>query len=139
MSKEQIIEKLNAALGWEFRAANLYAHYAAYVKGIHRLHLQTHFDAEATESHGHANIVRTAIVKLGGQAVTDRDQTEIVHTTDYKTMLQEALKTEKKAAEGYLEVLPLIENLGDDEMFDSIQQVYFDEARSVEELTQLIV
>ena len=87
MSDSKLIEKLNGGLGWELRAAALYAHYSAYVKGIHRLHLKPFFDEEATESHTHAEMVRAAIVKLGGTAVTDRDSTEIVHTTDYKTML----------------------------------------------------
>ena len=81
-------------------------------------------------------MVRTAIVKLGGTAVTDRDSTEIVHTTDYTVMLKEALKTEQKAAEGYEVVLALIKD--DEEMYDSIEQIYFQELRSVEEVTQLL-
>ena len=36
--REELIRRLNDALGWELRAQVLYAHYAAYVKGIHRLH-----------------------------------------------------------------------------------------------------
>ena len=136
MSNTDLIEKLNSGLGWELRAAALYAHYSAYVKGIHRLHLKPFFDEEASESHAHAEMVRSAIVKLGGVAVTDRDSTEIVHTTDYNVMLNEALKTEKKAAEGYEEVLSLIKD--DEEMHDSIEQIYFQELRSVEEVTQLL-
>ena len=136
MSRTDLIEKLNDGLSWELRAAALYSHYSAYVKGIHRLHLKPFFDEEATESHIHAEMVRSAIVKLGGTAVTDRDSTEIVHTTDYKKMLEESLKTEQKAAEGYKQVLALIKN--DEEMYDSIEQIYFQELRSVEEVTQLL-
>ena len=84
----------------------------------------------------HAEAVRLAIVKLGGVAVTNRDSTEIVHTTDYKIMLDESLKTEQKAAEGYEQVLSLIKD--DEEMYDSIEQIYFQELRSVEEVTQLL-
>ena len=51
-------------------------------------------------------------------------------------MLEEALKTEKKAAEGYEGVLSLIKD--DEEMYDSIEQIYFQELRSVEEVTQLL-
>ena len=68
----ELVERLNAALGWELRALAMYGHYAAYVKGIHRLHLKPFFEAEATESVGHANGVRNEIVKLGGIARTDR-------------------------------------------------------------------
>ena len=94
------------------------------------------FDEEASESTTHANTVRSAIVKLGGVAITVRDSTEIVHTTDYKVMLKEALKTETKAAELYEKVLELIKD--DEEMYDSIEQIYFQELRSVEEVTQLL-
>ena len=132
---EKIISKLNGCLGWELRAATMYSHYAAYVKGIHRLQLKTHFEAEATESHGHADIVRVAIVKLDGEAVTERDSTKIVHTTDYEIMLKEAMKTEQHAAESYQEVLNMIKD--DDEMYDALEQIFFDEARSVEELKRL--
>ena len=81
---EELVERLNAALGWELRAMTMYAHYAAYVKGIYRLHLKPYFEGEATESLGHATVVRDQIVKLGGTARTDRDDTKIVHTTDYR-------------------------------------------------------
>ena len=69
-------------------------------------------------------------------AVTERDSTKIVHTTDYKVMLKEALRTEQKAAAVYEEVLSLIKD--DEEMYDSIEQIYFQELRSVEEVTQLM-
>ena len=51
-------------------------------------------------------------------------------------MLEESLKTEQKAAEGYEQVLALIKD--DEEMYDSIEQIYFQELRSVEEVTQLL-
>ena len=89
MSTSVLIEKLNQALGWELRAINMYAHYAAYIRGIHRLQLEPHFSAEANESMVHSNIVRSAIVKLGGVAVTERNQTSIRHTTSYLEMLAE--------------------------------------------------
>jgi len=136
MSNSELIEKLNGGLAWELRAAALYSHYSAYIRGINRLHLKPFFDEEANESHTHADAVRSAIVKLGGAAVTNRDSTEIVHTTDYKVMLAESLKTEQKAAEGYEVVLSLIKD--DEEMYDSIEQIYFQELRSVEEVTQLL-
>ena len=134
-SSSQLIRKLNGALGWELRAMALYAHYAAYVKGIHRLHLKPYFEAEAAESMTHSTTVRAAIVKLGGIARTERDATEIVHTTDYRVMLDEALKTEVHAAKSYATIL----EMGglDSEIFDAIQQIYFAEERAVEELHQL--
>lgn len=135
-NREKLIEMLNGALGWEMRASTMYGHYAAYVKGIYRLHLKPYFEGEATESVTHANTVRGAIVKLGGVARTDRDQTEIVHTTDFRVMLDEAMKTETRAATTYREILRM-KGL-DAEMYDSIEQIAFAEERSVEELNQLL-
>jgi len=135
-SREDLIRQLNDALGWEIRAQIQYAHYAAYVRGIYRLHLKPFFEGEATESVGHATTVRDHIAQLGGVARTDRDSTDIVHTTDYKVMLQEALKTETQAAKTYRGIL----ELGgiDAELHDAIEQISFQEERSVEELKQLM-
>jgi bacterioferritin (cytochrome b1) len=133
---QALSEQLNKALALEMRAEVMYAHYAAYVKGIYRLHLKPYFEGEATESFNHANTVRNAINQLGGVAVTDRNPTPIVHTTDYKVMLQEVLKTEETAAETYKGIL---DNTADNqELYDLIEQIYFAEVRSTEELNQLI-
>jgi len=131
-----LIDRLNDALGWEIRAQLMYAHYAAYVKGIYRLHLKPYFEGETTESVGHATVVRDQITKLGGVARTNRDETEILHTTDYRVMLTEAMKTESHAAESYKKFLELPGI--DSELSDAIEQIYFQEERSVEELKQLM-
>ena len=133
---EEMTRRLNAALAWEMRAETLYGHYAAYVRGIHRLHLKPYFEGEAAESVVHGNTVREQIVKLGGVATTDRDPAEIVHTTDYKVMLREAFETEQQAAKGYKEFLDLPGI--DSELYDAIEQIYFQEERSIEELSQLL-
>ena len=132
----ELIEHLNRALGLEMRAAVLYAHYATYVKGIHRLHLQPYFEGESAESVTHASTVRNAINQLGGIAVTDRDPTPIVHTTDYEVMLREVLRTEETAARTYQSMLERLTE--HEELYDSIEQIYFAEVRSMEELNQLI-
>jgi len=88
------------------------------------------------ESVVHGNTVREQIVKLGGVATTDRDPAEIVHTTDYKVMLREAFETEQQAANGYKEFLDLPGI--DSELHDAIEQIYFQEERSIEELSQLL-
>ena len=135
-ASEPIIAKLNQALALEMRAEVMYAHYAAYVKGIHRLHLKPYFEGEATESFTHAGAVRNAINRLGGEAVTERDHTPIRHTTNYEVMLQEVLATERLAAETYHDLLEVVTH--DEELFDLLEQIYFAEVRSIEELTQLI-
>ena len=136
--KQKIIDKLNEALGYELRAINLYAHYAANVKGIHRIHLSQLFNAEITESLEHSNIVRAAIVKLGGICVTERNPEQILHTDKYTTMIEQALKTEMNAGAIYSELLEMVEELDDRELYDSLESIYFTELRSVEEMRMLL-
>lgn len=133
---QELIERLNNALAWELRAQAMYAHYATYVRGIHRLHLKPYFEAEANESVMHATTVRDAIARLGGVAVTERAAEPIQHTTDYQLMLEEALNTERRSVAAYQGILPLLRE-HEEELYDAIEQILFAEERSREELTQL--
>lgn len=133
---QELINLLNDALAREMRAQAMYAHYAAYVKGIHRLHLKPYFENEAAESVVHAQIVRNALVRLGGVAVTERHDQAINHSTEYSVMLDESLKTERGAKAAYQGILPLLKD--DEELYDAIEQICFAEERSVEELLQLM-
>lgn len=138
MDSKQLINRLNDALGWELRAVNMYAHYSANIRGIHRLQLSPMFTTESTESLTHADIVRRAIVKLGGIPVTERNPHEITHSEKYNEMLQYSLETETKAAEVYGEIMKLIGDSGDQEMYDAIEQIYLAELRSLESLRLLM-
>ena len=137
MTEHNLIKTLNEALGWELRAANMYAHYAANIRGIHRLQLSPMFTTEANESTMHADIVRKAIVKLGGIPVTERNTHPIIHTTQYDEMLVHSLDTETRAASVYAAIMLEIDSVGDQEMYDAIEQIYLAEIRSVEELRRL--
>lgn len=109
-NRGKLITALNRALAWELRAQALYAHYAAYLRGIESLTLAGHFEGEVTESIGHAKQVRDIIATLEGEAVTTRDAAPIVHTTDTRVMLAAALETEAKAAEGYRRIAPMVKD-----------------------------
>ena len=138
MGNEKLVTKLNEALGWELRAVNMYAHYAANIRGIHRIQLTPLFKSEVDESMIHAETVRNAIVKNDGIAVTERNPETILHTTDYTVMIHESLKTEMKAAEVYGELMQMLEDMGDGEIYDAIEQIYLSEVRSVEEMRLLM-
>ena len=73
---------------------------------------------------------------MGGIPVTERDPHPITHTTDYIEMLHYSLETEIKASEVYSELLPLIEQT--DDLYDSIEQIYLSELKSVEEMRLLV-
>lgn len=137
MPHDALINQLNEALAWELRAMNMYAHYAANVRGIHRLQLSPMFSTEATESMEHGDVVRRAIVKLGGVPVTDRHPEAIVHTTAFDEMLKHALATEQQAARVYQDVLAMVEAIEDQDLYDAIEQIFLAELRSVDGLLML--
>jgi bacterioferritin len=132
----KLVALLNQALGWELRAQAMYAHYAAYVKGLESLTLAGHFEAEAAESVGHAKKVRDVIAMLGGEAVTVRDKAPIVHTESTRVMLQEALKTESAAADVYRKIVPLVKD--NSIFFHSLSHVMMDEMKAVVEVENLL-
>ena len=132
----RLIALLNQALGWELRAQAMYAHYAAYVKGLESLTLAGHFEAESAESVGHAKQVRDVIAMLGGQAVTVRDKAPIVHTENTRVMLQEALKTEQTAASVYRQIVPLVKD--NSIFFHSLSHIMMDELKAVVEMENLL-
>lgn len=134
--QEKAIAALNQALAWELRASAMYAHYAAYVSGLQSLTLEDLFKEEAEESFGHAEKVRNIIADLGGEAVTQRDATPIVHTESVKTMLEEALKTEQKAAAQYGEIVPLVKSYYPH--FHTIVHIQKDEMEAVIEFEKLL-
>ena len=132
----KLVALLNRALGWELRAQALYAHYAAYVKGLESLALAGRFEAETAESVAHAKQVRDAIAMLGGVAVTVRDPAPIVHTDDTRAMLREALKTEAAAAAVYRRIVPLVKD--NSIIFHSLSHVMMDEMKAVVGLESLL-
>ena len=132
----KLIAMLNKALGWELRAHAMYAHYAAYVKGLESIPLGEHFEEESVESVGHARKVRDIIATLGGVAITERDPAPIVHTEDTMVMLEEALKTESAAAAAYARMLPLVK--GHPVHNHTIVHIMMDELKAVTEVETLL-
>ena len=135
-NRAKLVTALNRSLGWELRAQAMYAHYAAYVKGLESLTLAEHFEAEVTESLGHAKKVREIIATLDGEAVTTRDPAPIVHTEEVKVMLEEALKTESRAAEAYQKIMPLVR--GHAVFYHTIYHILKDEMSAVIEVENLL-
>ena len=89
-----------------------------------------------TESTEHAKKVRDIIATLGGEAVTTRDPAPIVHTEDVKTMLEEALKTESRAADAYQKIIPLVRNHA--VFYHSVFHILKDEMSAVIEMEALL-
>ena len=132
----KLVTLLNQALGWELRAQVMYAHYAAYVKGLESIALAGHFAEASAESVGPAAKVREVIAMLGGEAVTVRDKTPIVHTENTRVMLMESLKTEQAAAATYQRIVPLVKD--NPVFYHALSHVWMDEVKAVVEVENLL-
>jgi hypothetical protein len=53
-------------------------------------------------------------------------------------MLKQAYETEVMAGKVYGEILEVLKSHNDDELYDSIESIYFAELRSVEEVRMLL-
>ena len=53
-------------------------------------------------------------------------------------MLEQALETEMMASKVYSELLEMVEKLDDRELYDSLENIYFSELRSVEGMRMLL-
>ena len=106
------------------------------MRGLESLTLAGHFEAEATESFGHAKQVRDLIATLDGEAITTRDPAAIVHTEDTMVMLEEALKTESKAADAYRKILPMVKEHA--VFYHAIYHILKDEMNAIIEVENLL-
>ena len=70
--------------------------------------------------------------------MTERNTHPIIHTTLFDEMLVHSLETETKAAAVYAAIMVEIDSIGDQEMYDAIEQIYLAELRSLEELRLLM-
>ena len=77
---------------------------------------------------GHGGSGKSTFAKL----LSEKLGAEIIHTDDYQVMLNEAMKTEAFAAKCYRDILDCGEL--DSELYDQIEQIFFAESRSVEEI-----
>ncbi|MBI4455315.1 MAG: hypothetical protein HY644_05380 [Acidobacteria bacterium] len=134
--EKQAIKSLNEALAWEIRAALMYAHYAAYLKGRDRLDFEEHFSKEGEEGMHHAKIVRQIIADLGGKATTTPDPTPIPDVREADKMLAEALKTEEQAEKVYRELLPLFDH--PTSWHHDLRHIMMDEEKAQIELKRLM-
>ena len=70
MSKQQLVDALNADLAGEYQAIIMYVTYAASVTGPHRPTLKEFFANEIPEELTHAQFLAEKIASLGGTPTT---------------------------------------------------------------------
>src|SRR5919106_2898739 len=136
MSKQQLIEALNADLAGEYQAIIMYVTYAASVTGPHRPMLKQFFGAEIPEELTHAQFLAEKIASLGGTPTTA--PRTVPATGDPRQMLQNVLEAEHQAIADYKQRAEQAAALGDKGLATHLETIVEDETSHFEETEKIL-
>lgn len=136
MESSQLIEALNRDLANEYQAIVMYLTYAANVTGPHRLVLRQFFQSEIPDETGHAQFLADKIASLGGQPTTT--PSAVPPASDPKAMLENIVKAEKEAMQGYKERSEQAKEFGDIALSTHLETMIEDETGHFEETMKIL-
>ena len=134
MDKAKVIDKLNDILKWEWTGVAQYAQASFLVKGIWREVYSDLFSDSAKESFGHAKIIGSKIVAMGGVPTVERNP--VKQSDDLKELLKIGLEFERTAVKLYLEALALAEE--DRPLVVLLENILLEEQEGAEHLEKLL-
>ena len=111
MTKEEMIDLLNADLTKEYAAAIQYINHAALVTGAQYQAMQKELVVHANEEIGHAIVLAEQIAALGGNPTVDVDKRYTDSNTE--TMLKQDLEGELDAVKRYKARIKQAEEIGE--------------------------
>ncbi len=100
MGREELVENLNKALGWELAGVIQYSQHSYLVTGTDREVFRDWFRDQAEEAQKHAELLGDKIVALGG--VPSVEPAMIRQSVDLKEMLRQDLELEREAMTAYM-------------------------------------
>ena len=136
MSKQQLIDALNADLAGEYQAIIMYVTYAANVTGPHRPVLKQFFGAEIPEELTHAQFLAEKIASLGGSPTTV--PRPVPSTADARQMLENVLAAERQAIADYKERAEQAAAAGDKGLATHLETIVEDETAHFEETEKIL-
>jgi len=136
MTREQMVEALNADLAGEYQAVLMYITYAATVTGPHRPMLRQFFGAEVPEELAHAQFLADKIASLGGAPTTE--PRAVPATLDAKRMLENVLAAERQAIADYKTRAEQAAAFGDKGLVTHLETIVEDETSHFEETEKIL-
>ena len=136
MTREQMVEALNADLAGEYQAVLMYTTYAATVTGPHRPMLRQFFGAEVPEELAHAQFLADKIASLGGAPTTE--PRAVPATLDAKRMLENVLAAERQAIADYKTRAEQAAAFGDKGLVTHLETIVEDETSHFEETEKIL-
>ena len=136
MTKAELIARLNDDLAGELGAIIQYITYAACATGPYRPQLSQFFLAEVADEQLHAQYLANKIVALGGDPTTQAR--DVVLPPTNRGMLEEVLRTEQEAMEGYVRRAKEADAFGDKGLVVQLEDFVRDESGHVDETARIL-
>ncbi|MFZ3128130.1 MAG: ferritin-like domain-containing protein [Rhodoferax sp.] len=141
--RKAVIEQLNQALATELVCVLRYRRHHFMARGIHARSVATEFLAHSNEELGHADLLATRIVQLGGEPdfapanLAGRSHAEYVAGTSLRDMIREDLVAERVAITSYRD---MVRYLGADDptTSDLLKAILAVEEQHADELADLL-
>ena len=131
-----MIARLNEDLASELGAIIQYLTYSARATGPYRPQLSQFFLAEVADEQVHAQYLANKIVSLGGEPTTVPRSIPLPQGN--RGMLEEVLKSEQQATEGYTQRAKEAEAFGDKGLVVQLEDFIRDESNHVEETQRIL-
>jgi bacterioferritin len=105
MDTQAVIDQFNVCLKAEYAAVVQYHQHSFLLRGLDRVQYLEFFEEAGQEALGHARLLGSKIVSLGGVPTVERG--EVRQSTDLIEMLQQDLELEQGALDAYHVALEL--------------------------------
>ena len=105
MDTQAVIDQFNVCLKAEYAAVVQYHQHSFLLRGLDRVQYLEFFEEAGQEALGHAKLLGSKIVSLGGVPTVERG--EVRQSTDLIEMLQQDLELERAALDAYHVALEL--------------------------------
>ncbi len=108
MDTQAVIDQFNVCLKMEYAAVVQYHQHSYLLRGLDRVQYLEFFEEAGQEALGHAKLLGSKIVSLGGVPTVEPEP--VRQTNDLTEMLSNSLEVERRAVQIYTEALALCED-----------------------------
>ena len=136
MTKDDLINHLNADLANELSAIIQYITYAAKTTGPYRPQLSQFFLTEVADEQLHAQFLANKIVAMGGEPATTPTAVPVARSN--REMLEAVLVAERQATKDYTERAKEAESLGEKGLAVQLEDMVRDESGHSEETERIL-
>ena len=141
--REQVLKLLNEALATEVVCMLRYRRHHFMARGIHGQSVGAEFLVHSNEEQGHADLLATRIVQLGGEPdlspdrLSERSHAEYVPGSTLAQMIRENLVAERIAIDSYRDMIRFLADQ-DPTTSDLLKQILAVEEEHADELADLL-